>query len=184
MIHVSPAFVSDLPTIRAAIADIKMKRRGHAATDSWEGWYPEPNDIGDKLNALAAEYARDHLNAVADEPTAILVTRYDVGHECIDHIDQYFDRPGSPDTGHRTVSVSVMVELAGDGGEMVFQDYLRQDPPIVTNVPPGHAVFFPADWWHQVKPVEAGIRRSLIQWYADSSGTRFSSCKVGDCSPC
>ena len=175
MIHIAPALVDDLPEIRAVLAGIKHRRRGPDARDCWEGWYPEPNEIGEKLNRLAAEYAADILNAVADEPTAILCTRYEPGMSCEDHIDQYFGRRDTPDTGHRTASVSVIIDAADVGGEMVFQDYERRSPPIVTGVPPGHAVFFPADWWHLIRPIEAGVRRSIIQWWADSSGGRFHS---------
>ena len=175
MIHIVPAFVDELPAIRAVMDAIEYKKRGPNEHDCYEGWYPEPNDIGEKLDRLASGYARDFLNAVADEPTAILVTRYEKGMSCEDHIDQYFGRAGAADTGHRTVSVSVVIDEAEAGGEMVFQDRRRRDPPIVAGVPPGHALFFPADWWHQVKPVRAGIRRAIVQWYADSSGKRFSS---------
>ena len=175
MIHVAADFVEDLPEMRSILDGLQYRKRGVLKRDSYEAWYPEPNNLGAKLGALAAQYARDYLNAVADEPTAILATRYEEGHECIDHIDQYFDRPGARDTGHRTVSVSVIVDQADAGGELVVQDPFRDEPEVVTGVPPGYAVFFPADWWHKVLPIETGIRRSVIQWYADASGKRFRS---------
>ena len=175
MIHISSDFVSDLPSMKVVCESLQYKRRSNAHHASYEAWYPEPNDISDKINYLAAIYARDYLNASADAPTAILATCYEEGHRCEDHIDQYFNREGASDTGNRTVSVSIIVESAIRGGEMILQDFKRREPPVITNIPAGHAIFFPADWWHRVEPVKSGVRRSIVQWYADSTCNSYKS---------
>ena len=127
------------------------------------------------IAARARAYAAEVLQTVAvcDRET-MLVTAYQPGHFCDEHIDQYFGRT-IPDTGHRTVSVSLILERAEKGGEMVFQDYRRVQPPAAVNPEPGCLIFFPADWWHQVLEIEAGVRRSTVQWFHDPSGQVFHS---------
>ena len=130
------------------------------------------------LNALAATYAAKHLwQAKAEEPTALLSSVYRVGESCVEHSDQYKDREGIPDTMDRTVSVSVIVQPAEKGGELVVQDPRRKEPARVLNPEPGRVVIFPADWLHEVREIEAGERRSVVCWWRDRSRDPFVSWK-------
>ncbi len=180
MIAWTDAFTGHLPRLRGVLAGADYAPRGPTPEDCLEAWYPGEDDFTALLNSLAEEYARRHLGVRADVPDSIMCTCYTNPMACIDHIDQYFGREGHTDTGDRTVSVSVLVDRADDGGEMIFQDYERKKDPIVTNFPPGTAVFFPADWWHRVAAVQSGVRRSVVRWYSDSSGARFQSEVSGD----
>lgn len=156
---------------------VEVKRRGCNRDDYYEGWVnPDilPDGLLDKMNKHAATYARDVLDADADAASAVIHNVYWTGHSCPDHVDQY-SRRNTGSTMNRTVSASLIVECAGRGGEMVMQDPDRRRDAVVVNPDAGTLILFPADWWHQVRPVRSGIRRSLVRWWAQSSGGTFSS---------
>ena len=165
--------IIDPEAVREHLSALVLRRRGADPDDSYEGWLPTVPDAWSAIDAAAADYAGE-MRAQADKPTAILHAAYWGGMACPDHIDQYFGRPGTRDTGDRTVSVSYIVERAARGGEMVLRDHARSVRHEV-NPPAGSVILFPADWWHEVLPVHGGIRRSLVRWYAQSNGRRFTS---------
>ncbi len=163
--------------VERAVNGLALARRGPGADDCYEAWLPDgmlPADCTDALDALARNYAREVLNACADTPSPAVCNCYFAGQACLWHVDQYAGR-GVPDTLDRTVSASLIVERAAAGGDMVFQDPGRKRRPVRIDPPPGSLVLFPADWWHRVAPATAGIRRSLVRWWAQSNGERFSS---------
>lgn len=131
--------------------------------------------FADILQKHATNYAATYLRTVALDRSPLYITKYEPGMYDPEHIDQYENREGTPDAIDRTVSCSVILQRADEGGEFFFQDYEREQPIRILNPDVGGCIFFPGDWWHAVFPVERGIRRSLIYWWGDTTGERFRS---------
>lgn len=144
-----------------------------------EAWLPSAPwavTLGERMTEAAGRYAAEVLGTTAVSKSHLLYNRYRPGESCQVHIDQYTRRthPG-PETLHRTVSASLIVERAARGGNMVFQDYDRAGPLRDLNPEAGHLILFPADWWHKVMPVAEGVRRSIVGWWANETGRPFRS---------
>ena len=164
------------PYLLAEIGTHRPAERGPGVQA--EMWLPSRGAIAllrNQLTALADAYAKEVLGTEAVLPSNLMLNRYSKGQRCVSHIDQYFDRPGSEDTGYRTVSASVILEQAESGGEMVFQDHDRILPERTENLRAHQAVFFPADWWHEVREVKTGTRQCVVCWWRQSSNEIFRS---------
>ena len=114
------------------------------------------------------------LGVQATDPSGLLLTEYHEFHYCDMHHDQY-ERDGAPATLNRTVSVSLVVRRAFVGGDMLFQRPDKEGEIIEQRLIEGDVVLFPADWYHEVIPVNRGMRRSIVRWYADPTLEQFSS---------
>lgn len=137
-----------------------------------EGWLEE---LFDEMQQEASDYAETVLGTVAVNPSQPYLTKYKKGNFDVKHIDQYENRGNHPDTINRTVSGSLILRKADEGGAMVFQDYHRTIKPVVANPEPGNLILFPADWWHEVAMITKGTRNSLVTWWQNDTGERFRS---------
>ncbi len=54
-----------------------------------------------------------------------------------------------------------------EGGEFDLELYKPEtDPRYKTfKLSPWSAVFFQGDYWHRVRPVTSGLRKSLVAWF-------------------
>ena len=81
------------------------------------------------------------------------------------HVDQH-NKPYS-DRRVRKISFSVFINDDYTGGEF---DLELHSPSIKTRyetfskLPLNTALFFQSDYWHRVRPVRRGIRKSLVGW--------------------
>ena len=142
-----------------------------------EAWLPVDGPCGElreKLSIMANDYAHSVLGTEAIMGTALVHNSYNPGDWCVEHIDQYFYRE-VPDTGSRTVSMSLQVERAAEGGLFHLQDRDRERPRMELDLMPGQVIFFPADWHHGVTRIERGIKRSIVCWWRHQSEDRFRS---------
>ena len=152
-----PPYMVDAFEERLAALRHRPKRHNKAEI----AWLSGSCPMTELLDAMAAAYVR-RFKATADDPTAILSTHYPVGADCIEHHDQ-----GGGGTPDRTVTASLILEPAEEGGELTVQDHERRFPKATLNPPRGTLIMFPADWWHQVLPVTKGLRRSAVRWWRD-----------------
>jgi len=146
--------------------------RGRAAT----AWLSSSPSWASDLDAHAACFAR-MFSVKADRPTAINATSYGAGAESPEHQDQLV--AGRTWERDRTVTAILMLEPADSGGEMRLQDPKRAGPRHTVDLRRNDLLLFPADFWHEVLPVRAGVRRTLIRWYRDSTGAAFYSDRRG-----
>ncbi|MCY4671279.1 MAG: 2OG-Fe(II) oxygenase [Rhodococcus sp.] len=163
---------AEFTVLKGQVAALSHTPRGAAATDAEEAWLGSPGAWAARMDALALAYGASHLGAKADEVSSILSTRYVVGKSSPEHTDQYV-RSGSS-TMHRTVSAILVIEAAEEGGEVVVRNpgkTMTFELPLREN----ELLLFPADCWHEILPVVKGLRRSIVRWYADSTGAPFSS---------
>lgn len=126
-----------------------------------------------RLDGFVKRYAKDSLSADADEISTVLATHHAKGQSCAEHVDQY-EREGAGSTLHRSVIAVLMVSPAAKGGNLVISNPSKTTTlqlPLKSN----ELVLFPADCWHSVLEVTEGTRRSVVRWYAQSSGDRFRS---------
>ena len=92
-------------------------------------------------------------------------TSYAAGDEYGWHTDQH--RTPYPDGRVRKFSFSVFLNDDFEGGAFDLEvNAPTADVRYVTfeKMRPDTALFFQADLWHRVRPVTAGIRRSLVGW--------------------
>lgn len=160
-------------TLASLYDGVTLEKRGPAEHDCLEAFIDD-EDVQQRLDALAAEYAAEVLGAQALPASRLLLTEYHQFHWCDMHQDQY-DREGAGSTLNRTVSASLIVKQAYVGGDMLFQRPDRKGYTIAKTLKAGDVVLFPADWWHEVTPINTGRRRSIVRWYNDPDLETFSS---------
>ncbi len=103
-----------------------------------------------------------HLDAI--EP--LQYGEYHKNNEYGWHVDQH--SKVSPDNRVRKLSFSIFLNDDYEGGEFdleVFnptkeQRYITFDNKMKKNT----ALFFYSDYWHRVRPIQKGVRKSLVGW--------------------
>lgn len=111
------------------------------------------------------EKARGHAERVNSEEWGLDIsgpgqemqfTRYEKTQHFGWHPD--VDDGSTGATAQRTLSASVLMRAASDGGLLELRGEDRIDAY------PGDAIFFPARTYHRVTPVIEGVRESLVIW--------------------
>lgn len=102
---------------------------------------------------------------------------YEPGSFFAPHRDKDADDPMAPDwVKARQVSVSILLnDAAGangeryDGGSLMFYGHRGDRPGTGFTIPldgeAGMFIAFPSDWIHEVKPVTAGRRFTIVTWF-------------------
>ena len=115
-----------------------------------------------------------YLNIITCEP--VQYTLYDVEGAKYDwHIDQ------SPPTiypegffGCRKISMTLFLNDPEEyeGGEFDLEVFAPNHPERIQTfkLKKGQAIFFHSDFWHRVRPIKSGIRKTLVAWF---SGTPY-----------
>lgn len=129
-------------------------------------------DLRARLSALMPE-----LEALVDLPLhrcqELSFLRYEVGHFFKAHRDALPHLP--PQVEQRRVSVVIFLnaqqgEAAYSGGEFVVFVPPRPDSPQLVGLPvqvaPGMLLAFSSRLMHEVRPVSAGQRYSIVSWFS------------------
>ena len=75
-----------------------------------------------------------------------------------DHFVMHDDNADSDPNDHRSLSISVLLQDADEGGAFVIEGH----GPV--EMKPGEAIVFPAKQRHMVEPIIRGRRESLVLW--------------------
>ena len=81
------------------------------------------------------------------------------------HVDQH-NQPYK-DNMIRKISFSVFLNDDYTGGEFdleIFSPQLPERFKTFTKLPSNSILFFQSDYWHRVRPVTKGVRKSLVGW--------------------
>ena len=141
---------------RSSVSWIDLRTEPHAVFGAGAEWY------GARIDDLVASCAVDvvpHLGMYPLDclrpPPRAQYTIYDgAGERFHWHMD-------AGPRNRRSVTVIVMLCGADHGGELQVANVPRSE----LRMAPGDALLIPATAWHQVTPVIAGERRSLVVWY-------------------
>ena len=103
------------------------------------------------------------FNLTAIEP--IQYGEYAKSEEYSWHVDQH--RTPYKDNMIRKVSFSVFLNDDYTGGEFDLEIYPPQKTPrfkTFSELPVNTILFFQSEYWHRVRPVHDGVRKSLVGW--------------------
>ena len=103
------------------------------------------------------------FNLTAIEP--IQYGEYAKSEEYSWHVDQH--RTPYKDNMIRKVSFSVFLNDDYTGGEFDLEIYPPQKTPrfkTFSELPVNTILFFQSEYWHRVRPVQKGVRKSLVGW--------------------
>lgn len=125
------------------------------------------DDLDRRIGALGPALARHFARAVGAAESVSLL-RYGAGGYYRPHRDR-----GDRSAADRVVSIVIFVnDRQGDpgftGGALRFYGLLGADAPEVgVDIEPeaGTLVAFPSEWLHEVAPVEAGERYTVVTWF-------------------
>jgi predicted 2-oxoglutarate/Fe(II)-dependent dioxygenase YbiX len=110
------------------------------------------------INGVRDEVGRFfHTTLTADEGPGFL--RYAEGGFYAPHRDSL---PGTEADFSRTIAVVLFVTRC-EGGSLRI--YPPADPPVDVAPAAGTLVAFPATWLHEVLPVTAGVRDTIVDWF-------------------
>ena len=89
---------------------------------------------------------------------------YSIGGKYNWHVDQHH-KPYN-DNRVRKISFSILLNDEFEGGEFDLECYDPSKKPRYKTIQlkKYEGVFFQSDWFHRVRPVTAGIRKSLVGW--------------------
>tara|TARA_B100000965_G_C19491774_1_gene713353 strand:+ start:215 stop:811 length:597 start_codon:yes stop_codon:yes gene_type:complete len=109
--------------------------------------------------------ARWNLNITGCE--AIQYATYTEGDYFKWHVDQF---PEIENNMTRKISMSLFLSNPDEyeGGELDLELYGPDAYPERSNTfrcLKGEALFFQSDYWHRVRPVKSGVRKSLVAWF-------------------
>jgi predicted 2-oxoglutarate/Fe(II)-dependent dioxygenase YbiX len=124
-------------------------------------------DARDRVDAVLAEIrprAARHFgrNVTVTERPHFLA--YEVGDFFSSHVD---DKPSAP---YRKISIVIFVSDDQEGGELVLYGLFPdkdKDLGLPFRGAPGTLLAFPSDLPHEVKPVLAGRRLTIVSWFND-----------------
>jgi len=151
----------------------RLKSDG-TTTDSYQGKsgrtnsvsFIHDNQIQERWLSVAKTVNKDlgwDFNLTAIEP--IQYGEYAKSEEYSWHVDQH--RTPYKDNMIRKVSFSVFLNDDYTGGEFDLEIY----PPLKTprfktfsELPVNTILFFQSEYWHRVRPVQKGVRKSLVGW--------------------
>tara|TARA_R100000781_G_scaffold97675_2_gene61497 strand:- start:975 stop:1598 length:624 start_codon:yes stop_codon:yes gene_type:complete len=150
------------------LKDIKKIRHSNIAWLSEPWIYEELNQVIHKANVNAG------WNYQWDYNEACQFTIYKKGQYYDWHCDNFkgaYKKHTNPNLIGKTRKLSLTLQLSDpkdySGGELEFDMTVNQDKPyreVFANKPQGTIVVFPSFIEHRVKPVEKGVRYSLVNW--------------------
>lgn len=116
-------------------------------------------DMGEQVNQLC------EWNLKIEYLEPLQYTIYPEGGFYDWHVDQHI----TPVKGEvRKISFTCWVNDSYEGGEFDLEiGNPKEEVRYKTFSPqPGKAIFFMSDWWHRVRPVTSGVRKSLVGWFS------------------
>jgi len=133
--------------------------------DSLVGWVSEPSildlffDMGEEANKACGW----NLNIQYLEPLQYTVYHKDGFYDW--HVDQHSK---VVDREVRKISFTCWVNDEYEGGEFDLEvgnpnDEVRYKTFVRE---PGKVIFFMSDWFHRVRPIRSGVRKSLVGWFS------------------
>jgi len=127
-------------------------------------WLSDNTDILDMLYGFVDAANQNAFNVSLYKKAGIQFTEYHASEN--GHYDMHHDIDWNRDDGlDRKLSVTVQLSDPADyeGGEFTFQT--TQNPDLELSKAKGSVLVFPSYLHHAVKPVTAGVRRSLVAWF-------------------
>lgn len=132
--------------------------------DSYVGWVSEPKildlffDMGEQVNKKAGW----NLDIQYLEPLQYTVYHRDGFYDW--HVDQHHICDGET----RKISFTCWVNDDYEGGEFDLELHHPGHSPRYKTffAQPGKAIFFMSDYFHRVRPISSGVRKSLVGWFS------------------
>ena len=128
-----------------------------------------------KILSIFLSYAQEanksaDWNFDIDRIEPLQYAEYSVEDEFGWHVDQ--SNTPYPDGRVRKISFSIFLNDNFEGGEFDIETGNPKDKKRYTTIKgePNHAFFFQSDYWHRVRPITKGVRKSLVGWVL---GPRF-----------
>jgi len=127
-------------------------------------WIKDPNFLSMLLRMVKQinKSAQWDLNITGVEP--VQFGSYGEGSFYDWHVDQH----RQPNKGYvRKISMSLFLSDDYKGGEFDLDIYKPEIDPRYESfkLPIGSAIFFQSDVWHRVRPVNSGVRKSIVAWF-------------------
>ena len=119
------------------------------------------------LYGLMSDYNRSEWNLRITNMEPIQYAIYSGG----DYFDWHKDQQSEITNGKiRKISMTLMLSNPSEyeGGELDLEFGKPNDRPRYDSfkMPLGGLIFFQSDVWHRVRPVKAGVRKSLVAWFS------------------
>ena len=150
--------VQDLTYEKSLIGAENLEMKTRTSTQCWIPWDTWIAGIMHNLFISANnDYFHYELNHF---DTSIQATRYEVGQFYGWHVDQIDNMPNRLP---RKLSMSLALDTEFEGGELQIYNPLSNQV-FDYDLKPGQVCIFPSWVSHQVKPVTAGTRYSLVAW--------------------
>lgn len=110
-------------------------------------------------HATAATRLSHYRFALTPSLASIQLTRYGPDGFYGSHRDD-----SAPHLPRRAISVVLTISPALSGGEFAFHDFSFDDDVREMLLRPGTALAFPSHLLHEVRPVQVGVRDSMVLW--------------------
>ena len=158
----------DLQTKDSLVNKEKLKERDLKLRISKQAWIKEVSfcksfyDIGQKINEVC------HWNFDIKGIEPIQFGIYSEGGKYDWHVDQ----GPKPLKGGSVRKISMTLFMNNpdeyEGGEFDLEIFDPEKKPRYKTfkLKKGSAIFFQSDVWHRVRPVNSGVRKSLVAWYS------------------
>lgn len=170
-------------------------KRSLASTlrDSRVSWFTEEQGIKHNLDfSMTYQLIYNKVHEIAatqgwgdwaiQHSQAFQYTKYGPGGHYHWHPDTHadpYDQPGTPDHGLiRKLSMTLLLNDPSEytGGDFVIEGWWDGSPAEMwhrinhtnrwpENTAKGTMIVFPSYCWHMVKPVQSGVRKSLVAWF-------------------
>lgn len=131
-------------------------------------WLYNCPDLNNMLFSIVSDVNRNAgWNLKLDGVETCQFSAYKKGHHYGWHVDQHSKPDPRLEGRIRKISMSLFLNEDYEGGEFDLEIHKpgseKRHETFV--LPKGNAVFFHSDYWHRVRPVKSGVRKSIVAWF-------------------
>ena len=136
----------------------------HVSRSTKVTWINDKNTLSTFLTYAQAANKNAGWDFHIDRIEPLQYAEYSVGDEFGWHVDQH-NKPYD-DGRVRKISFSIFLNSDFKGGEFDIELGNPEQKKRYTTIDfkPNTALFFQSDYWHRVRPIKSGVRRSLVGW--------------------
>ena len=137
---------------------------GHISRSTKIAWIKDKEILSTFMTYAQAANKNAGWNFNIDMIEPLQYAEYSIEDEFGWHVDQH--NTPYKDGRVRKISFSVFLNDDFEGGEFDIETGNPRENPRYTTIKgkPNHAFFFQSDYWHRVRPITKGVRKSLVGW--------------------
>ena len=154
-----------LTHVEEKLQDAKIvSKSGNISRSTKISWIKDKEILSTFLSYAQEANKSADWNFDIDMIEPLQYAEYSVEDEFGWHVDQH-NQPYS-DGRVRKISFSILLNDDFEGGEFDIETGNPKDKKRYTTIKgkPNHAFFFQSDYWHRVRPITKGVRKSLVGW--------------------